>query len=332
MADKRYFWLKMPGSFFQQKEIRGLRRLEAGPELVIIYQEIMLLSIGSNGRILFEKYAPTLAEEIADNIGEDPDKIQIVLDFLEDHGLLEHVTTDEIELPGVVKLIGSESEAAERMRRARARKKEESADQEAESVTPREQRANNVQKCYTEIEKEKELEKETESELEKDTVDPPDRDDTGEPVAVAGKKKADPVPYKEILEAYNEICGDVLPHIQRISGNRQKVTAARYKEAGSLEALRLVFSEVRASDFLTGRNGNAWHASFDWIMKAGNFQKIQEGNYQNRRKQQQGTLSTLAKIYAEEDAADLNAYDSTEDGSGDQEGIPGSPENFLGIM
>ena len=68
MSEKRYFWLKLPETFFRQKEIRGLRRKQDGAELVIIYQEIMLESIAREGRILFEGYAPTLAEELADTI------------------------------------------------------------------------------------------------------------------------------------------------------------------------------------------------------------------------------------------------------------------------
>lgn len=43
-----------------------------------------------------------------------------------------------------------------------------------------------------------------------------------------------------------------------------------------------VFKKVEQSDFLTGRKTD-WHGcSFDWILKPANWQKINEGNYDNR--------------------------------------------------
>ena len=189
MSNKRYFWLKLPETFFRQKEIRGLRRQPDGAELVIIYQEIMLESINQEGRIVFEQYAPTLAEEIADTIGEDPEKVQTVLEFLEGHQLIERISENEIELPGVVSLIGSETEAAARMRRSRANRKEDPEGENTEG-TQSEQRCNNVKQCHTDIEIEKDIEIEQEIEKEKDSLLSP-----AETVS-AVKPKAAPVPYR----------------------------------------------------------------------------------------------------------------------------------------
>lgn len=310
MSNKRYFWLKLPESFFRQKEIRGLRRKQDGAELVIIYQEIMLESIGQEGRIKFEGYAPTLAEELADSIGEDPEKVQTVLDFLEEHQLIEKITEEEIELPGVVSLIGSETESAARMRRTRAEKRpEDPADGNTESTKENSERtkfaqcAHIVPQSDREIDIEKEIEKEQET--EKDTLTSPEETDG------ASGSKAEPVPYSQIMAAYNEILGDILPNVQKIDGNRRKLTKARYKEAGSVDELRRVFELVRESDFLSGRSG-AWQANFDWIIKPANFQKIREGNYQNRerssgspagggRSGRVDTLGVLEKIYQEDE-------------------------------
>lgn len=159
---KKYYWLKLPETFFRQKDVRGLRRMQDGAELVIIYQKIMLDSIGYDGRIRFENYAPTLEDEIADNIGEDSEKVKAVLDFMKDHQLIEKVSDDEYELPGVISLIGSETEDAARMRHTRSKKDNDR--------TKSEQCSNNVQKCsnndehcYTEKRREeKDIERDTE--------------------------------------------------------------------------------------------------------------------------------------------------------------------------
>lgn len=52
----------------------------------------------------------------------------------------------------------------------------------------------------------------------------------------------------------------------------KKLTAEEFTE---------VFKKIEQSDFLTGRKGD-WHCSFDWILKPANWQKINEGNYDNR--------------------------------------------------
>ena len=304
MSSKRYFWLKLPETFFRQKEIRGLRRQPDGAELVIIYQEIMLESINREGRIVFEQYAPTFAEEIADAIGEDPEKVQTVLEFLEEHQLIERITENEIELPGVVSLIGSETESAARMRRTRAKESPEDPEESnTESTKKNNERttsaqcANNVPQSDREIDIEKEIEIDTDTDTEKDSLLSP-----AETVS-ASKTKAAPVPYQEIMAAYNETLGEFLPNIQKIDGNRRKTTAARYKEAGSVEALREVFELVKESDFLTGRNG-AWQASFDWIMKPSNFQKIREKTYKNREGTKKpgkaDAIEVFEKIYRRE--------------------------------
>jgi hypothetical protein len=53
----------------------------------------------------------------------------------------------------------------------------------------------------------------------------------------------------------------------------------------SVEEFTEVFKRIEQSDFLTGRKGGKdgpWHGcSFDWILKPANWQKINEGNYDN---------------------------------------------------
>lgn len=50
----------------------------------------------------------------------------------------------------------------------------------------------------------------------------------------------------------------------------------------SVEEFTEIFKRIEKSDFLTGRTGN-WHGcSLDWVLKPANWQKINEGNYDNR--------------------------------------------------
>ena len=64
-----------------------------------------------------------------------------------------------------------------------------------------------------------------------------------------------------------------------MSANRKK--ALRAKKI-SVDEFRDVCKKIERSEFLTGRDGK-WHGcSFDWILKPANWQKITEGNYENK--------------------------------------------------
>lgn len=63
---------------------------------------------------------------------------------------------------------------------------------------------------------------------------------------------------------------------------RRKAIRARWNEYGDLDTFRDMFARTAASGFLSGGAGG-WKASFDWLMKPGNFVKVLEGNYDNRK-------------------------------------------------
>ena len=99
-----------------------------------------------------------------------------------------------------------------------------------------------------------------------------------EKVANATKER---VPYQDVVEDFNNIC-KTLPRVTKLTDARRKVIKARFKDHG-LAGIQTVFEKAESSDFLSGRNGG-WSASFDWLMKPSNFQKVIEGNYDNEVK------------------------------------------------
>jgi hypothetical protein len=52
--------------------------------------------------------------------------------------------------------------------------------------------------------------------------------------------------------------------------------------------MRIVFNKVQESDYLNGRTGNAWQATFDWVLKAENWVKVIDGNYDNKEQASAG--------------------------------------------
>ena len=119
---KKYYWLKLNEGFFDDKIIKKLRRLAGGDTYVIIYLKMQLLSIKTEGKLFFEGIEGSFEEELALDIDEDVDNVKVTLNFLEKLNLIESSIQDEYVLPGVLGLIGSESESAERVRRYRENK------------------------------------------------------------------------------------------------------------------------------------------------------------------------------------------------------------------
>jgi predicted phage replisome organizer len=152
---KKYFWLKLNEGFFDDKIIKKLRKLAGGDTYVIIYLKMQLLSIKTEGRLFFEGIEGSFDEELALDIDEDVDNVKVTLSYLEKLNLIESSIEDEYVLPGVLGLIGSESESAERVRRYRENK-ELNLLQCNDTVTDSN---DNVLSCNTEIEIEKEKDK-----------------------------------------------------------------------------------------------------------------------------------------------------------------------------
>ena len=119
---KRYFWLKLGKDFFNQKEIKLLRKIAGGDTYTIIYLKILLLSLENDGKVYFDGVATSFAEEIALEIDEDAENVGVCMKFLEQKGLLVYESEDEMDLTALPEMIGSESESARRMRKHRQNK------------------------------------------------------------------------------------------------------------------------------------------------------------------------------------------------------------------
>ena len=92
------------------------------------------------------------------------------------------------------------------------------------------------------------------------------------------------VPYASIMDEYNAVCVSLTP-IKVMSDKRKKEAKARFLREfrGDMGEVRAFFRKVEASDFLCGRNGHGWTASFDWLMKSANAIKVLEGTYDNKK-------------------------------------------------
>ena len=154
---KRYFWLKLHKDFFQRKEIKRLRKIAGGDTYTIIYLKMLLRSIMSDGKLYFDGLEDDFASELALDLDEKEENVQITVQYLLKSGLLEMCSDEEYYLPDTKDSTGCETAVASRVRKHREKQKALQCNANVTQVK---------HLCNGEIEKEKEIEKEIEKELD----------------------------------------------------------------------------------------------------------------------------------------------------------------------
>lgn len=246
---KRYYWLKLYEDFFGSKRIKKLRKLPGGDAFTIIYLKMQLKSIKDGGVLTYTGLEDTFSEELALDLDEPADAIEVVLRYLLANGLAEENGSNELFLPFAAEAIGSETASTQRWREWRDRKR---ALESNKTPTDRQQIANG--EIDIEIEKEKEIEREGDAQAR------------------------EAVPLKQIAELFNSICVNLSP-IRSIQGKREVAVRARWNEWHDLEIFAELFHKADCSAFLNGENKRGWKADFDWLMIGGNASKVLEGRY-----------------------------------------------------
>lgn len=135
---KRYYWLKLKDDFFTSKRIKKLRNMAGGDTYTIIYLKMQLVAMKTDGVLSWIGVEDDFTSELALDLDEDPEDIEVTLHYLLKVGLAETQDNKEFFFPYAVENTGSETAGAKRMRDYRKRKKsrnDESASHRDTSVT-----------------------------------------------------------------------------------------------------------------------------------------------------------------------------------------------------
>ena len=86
-----------------------------------------------------------------------------------------------------------------------------------------------------------------------------------------------------VIDAWNALADVGIRPIRNIGtgSKRSDLLRARIREYGQDTVIEAI-GNIMESDFLQGKNGRGWMITFDWFLLPGNFQKVLEGNYDNR--------------------------------------------------
>ena len=166
-GSKRYYWMRLKTDFFDQPEIKKLRKLAGGDTYTIIYLKMMLKTLSNGGMFTYQGLEDSFEKEIALIIDEDENNVMMTISYLRTHNLLEEGYEDnEYLLNAVPELIGSETRDAERKRIARSMdSKEQKIVEISDGSDIVRQLSANVHICPAE----KEQEQEIETDIEKDS-------------------------------------------------------------------------------------------------------------------------------------------------------------------
>ena len=156
--EKRYYWLKLAEDFYEDDTIQWIEEQENGVAYVNFYLKLLLKSLKDDGyliRFVGTRLIPYDVKSLARLTNTDTDTVRVAMELFKQVGLVELMESGEIYMSQIDEMIGSETQAAKRMRKLRAKQSLENQglddvkqlESKRNNVT---EERNNVQECYTE--------------------------------------------------------------------------------------------------------------------------------------------------------------------------------------
>jgi predicted phage replisome organizer len=121
------FWLKLSAHFFDDDEMIYLESQENGYKYITLWQKILLKCLKEDntsecGFLRFNEKIPYTAELLSKVIRMDIDTVRVGIEIFKKLGMIEILENGTYYIESVQKLIGKESESAERVRKHREKK------------------------------------------------------------------------------------------------------------------------------------------------------------------------------------------------------------------
>lgn len=151
--EKKYYWLKLKRDFFKRHDIRIIEEMPNGKDYILFYLKLLLESVDHEGELRFSDTIPYNEQMLSVITNTNIDIVRSAMRVFAELNMVEMFDDQTIYMTEVQKLVGSESTAAERVRKHREKRKMLQCNTDET-------------KCNTEIEiyKEKEPKKEKKSE------------------------------------------------------------------------------------------------------------------------------------------------------------------------
>lgn len=124
MADeKKYYWLKLKRDFFKRHDIRIIEEMPNGKDYILFYLKLLLESVDHEGELRFSDTIPYNEQMLSVITNTNIDIVRSAMRVFSDLKMVELFDDQTIYMCEVQKLVGSESTAAERVRKHREKRK-----------------------------------------------------------------------------------------------------------------------------------------------------------------------------------------------------------------
>lgn len=171
-------WIKLQSENFRDKAIKKIKTLDKGDTYALIYFELLALTVEDDGVYYFEGFEKTVVEELALDLDRKVEDISKAIDLFVQYNLVE-IKDYGLNMLRIDEMVGSETEAAKRVRKSRALKKSNDVTSCNNEVLHKKSDVTNcnnemlhkksdVTKCNAILEKEKEEEEDKEKEKEEE--------------------------------------------------------------------------------------------------------------------------------------------------------------------
>lgn len=119
---------------------------------------------------------------------------------------------------------------------------------------------------------------------------------------------AERIDYSELVRFFNEETKGVFGTVRTpLSVTRKGMINARIKTYGKNTFADMI-RRAYQSDFLKGQNKKGWTATFDWLIKPTNFEKVISGNYDNKNIGHDPAIPNGAKSREEQTDREILEY------------------------
>lgn len=312
--DKRFYWLKLKVNFMTSETVDFLMSQKDGANYVVLYQMLCLKTINTDGKL-----ARTIGEVVIPfdeaKIQRDCkwfsiDTIRVAMQLYRKLGLVYEDVDGTLVISDHENLIGSECGSAERVRKMRNRDKLLALEDSEDALQCN---TNSNASCNKNVAIEIEYRDRAKS-IEnisnlntKGSINTDNKHKDDSIFCSASDEAECRASALRVGEAWNQIGVSPVQKF-KLNSQRGRMLKARLREFGE-ETIIQAMEKVKQSPFLLGQNDRGWVITFDWFLKPNNFQKVMEGQYDERpgrtertggqRKGPESSVDRLARLVRE---------------------------------
>ena len=260
MADVK--WIKMATNIFDNRKIRQIECLPDGDAIIVIWMKLLCLAgnINDCGMVYFTKEIPYTEQMMATQFNRPIATVQMAIRTFEQFGMVE-IINEMLHISNWEKY--QNVEGMDKIREQNRIRQKKWYDKH--KALPEPNVRNNV------------------------TVTQPNATDKirieEDKNRIEKEEDKERINYLKIVNMYNNTCVS-FSKVKSLSDSRKKSIKARLN-IYSYDDFQTLFNKAEASDFLKGKNGRDWQATFDWLIKDSNMAKTLDGNYDNKTSQKQ---------------------------------------------